>query len=60
MREVPGLDVLDERLVGAPGVHAYDPLRVVIDVRGTGCTGYELARRVRERTTSSWSLPART
>ena len=48
VRAVPGLDVLDERLVGAPGVHAYDPLRVVIDVRGTGTTGYELARRVRE------------
>jgi lysine decarboxylase len=49
LRDVPGLDVLDERLVGAPGVHAYDPLRVVIDVRGTGRSGYELARRVRER-----------
>jgi arginine decarboxylase len=49
VRELPGLDVLDERLVGAPGVHAYDPLRVVIDVRGTGATGYELARRVRKR-----------
>jgi arginine decarboxylase len=48
VRELPGLDVLDERLVGAPGVHAYDPLRVVIDVRGTGATGYELARRVHE------------
>src|SRR5215211_1321945 len=49
VRAVPGLDVLDERLVGAPGVHAYDPLRVVIDVRGTGTTGYELARQMRER-----------
>jgi arginine decarboxylase len=49
VREVRGLDVLDERLVGAPGVHAYDPLRVVIDVRGTGRSGYELARRLTER-----------
>ena len=49
VRELPGLDVLDERLVGAPGVHGYDPLRVVIDVRGTGATGYELVRRMRER-----------
>jgi arginine decarboxylase len=48
VREVPGLDVLDERLVGAPGVHDYDPLRVAIDVRGTGATGYNLARRLRE------------
>lgn len=45
---IPGLDVLDERLVGAPGVHAYDPLRLVIDVRGTGATGYALARALLE------------
>ncbi|HYP47273.1 MAG TPA: aminotransferase class V-fold PLP-dependent enzyme, partial [Thermoleophilaceae bacterium] len=49
VREVDGLDVIDERLVGAPGVHGYDPLRLVIDVRATGCTGYELAERVRQR-----------
>ena len=49
VREVDGLDVLDERLVGAPGVHAYDPLRLAIDVRGTGATGYELAALLRER-----------
>jgi arginine decarboxylase len=49
IREVEGLEVLDERLVGAPGVHAYDPLRLSIDVRGTGATGYELARSMRER-----------
>ena len=48
VRSVPGLDVLDERLVGAPGVHAYDPLRLAIDVRGTGATGYELAAIARE------------
>lgn len=49
LREVPGLDVIDERLVGSPGVFAYDPLRLAIDVRGTGASGYELARLVRER-----------
>ncbi|MEA2349771.1 MAG: arginine decarboxylase [Thermoleophilaceae bacterium] len=48
VREVPGLDVLDERLAGAPGVHDYDPLRLAIDVRGTGATGYELAPMLRE------------
>jgi lysine decarboxylase len=48
VREVPGLDVLDERLAGSPGVFAYDPLRLAIDVRGTGRSGYELARAVRE------------
>jgi arginine decarboxylase len=49
VREIPGLDVLDERLAGAPGVFAYDPLRLAIDVRGTGATGFQLARLLRER-----------
>jgi arginine decarboxylase len=49
VREVPGLDVLDEGLAGAPGVFDYDPLRLAIDVRGTGHSGYTLARLVRER-----------
>jgi arginine decarboxylase len=42
IRAIAGLDVLDERLAGAPGVHGWDPLRLAIDVRGTGLTGYEL------------------
>jgi arginine decarboxylase len=49
VREVPGLDVLDERLVGTPGVFAYDPLRLTIDVRGTHMSGYDLARLLREQ-----------
>jgi lysine decarboxylase len=48
VREVPGLDVLDERLAGRPGVHDYDPMRLAVDVRGTGATGYELAPMLRE------------
>src|SRR4051794_25113698 len=36
IRAIRGLDVLDSRIVGRPGVHAYDPLRLAIDVRGTG------------------------
>jgi lysine decarboxylase len=44
IRRIPGLDVLDERLETRPGVHAYDPLRLVVDVRGTGATGYQVAR----------------
>jgi arginine decarboxylase len=48
IRDIPGLDVLDERLAGAPGVFDYDPLRLAIDVRGTRMSGYELARRLRE------------
>jgi arginine decarboxylase len=49
VRGIAGLEVLDERLVGAPGVHAYDPVRLAIDVRGTGATGYELGALIRER-----------
>jgi arginine decarboxylase len=49
VRAIPGLDVLDERMAGTPGVHGYDPLRLAIDVRGTGATGYELAHALRER-----------
>jgi len=48
IRELPGLDVLDERLAGAPGVFDYDPLRLAIDVRGTHMSGYELSRLLRE------------
>jgi arginine decarboxylase len=47
IREIPGLDVLDERLAGRPGVVGWDPLRLSIDVRGTGATGYRLARVAR-------------
>ncbi len=43
VRAIPGLDALDERLVGRPGVHGWDPLRLSIDVRGTGSTGTRVA-----------------
>ena len=48
VREIEGLDVLDERFVGRPGVFAYDPLRLAIDVRGLEVTGYDLATMLRE------------
>jgi lysine decarboxylase len=43
VRAIEGLDVLDERFVGRPGVFDYDPLRLAIDIRGIPVTGYELA-----------------
>jgi arginine decarboxylase len=49
VRQIPGLDVLDERLAGAPGVFDYDPLRLAVDVRGTRASGYELSRLLREQ-----------
>jgi arginine decarboxylase len=48
IREIPGLDVLDERLIGRPGVHAWDPLRLAVDVRGTGSTGTRIGTLMRE------------
>ena len=48
IREIAGLDVLDERIVGRAGVRAYDPLRLVVDVRATGASGYEIAELLRE------------
>lgn len=44
---VPGCAVVDESFVGRPGIAGWDPLRIVIDVRGTGCTGYEVAAALR-------------
>ena len=49
IREIPGLDVLDDRIVGRAGVHAYDPTRLVVDVRGLGATGHRIARIMREQ-----------
>jgi arginine decarboxylase len=49
IREIPGLDVLDERLAGRESVAAWDPLRLSVDVRGTGATGHRIASLMRER-----------
>jgi arginine decarboxylase len=44
---IPGCEVVGEAMVGRPGIDGWDPLRIVIDVRGTGCTGYEVAAELR-------------
>ena len=41
---IPGLSVLDDSMVGQAGIAGWDPLRLAIDVRGTGSTGYRLAK----------------
>ena len=43
-----GVELLDQELVGRPGIAAYDPLRIVLDTRGTGCTGMELSDALRQ------------
>jgi arginine decarboxylase len=48
IRQIPGLDVLDERLAEQPSVYAYDPLRLAVDVRGTGATGRRVDALLRE------------
>jgi arginine decarboxylase len=42
-----GCRVVGEEFVGQPGVAGWDPLRLVIDVRSTGCSGYEVAAALR-------------
>jgi arginine decarboxylase len=44
IERIPGLAVLDESMVGRPGIAGWDPLRLSIDVRETGSTGYRLAK----------------
>jgi arginine/lysine/ornithine decarboxylase len=50
VRAIDGLDVLDERICGSGsgGVVDFDPLRLAVDVRGTGASGYEIADWMRE------------
>jgi arginine decarboxylase len=43
----PGLKTIAEDFVGRDGVFAYDPLRLVLDTRATGRTGYEVADALR-------------
>jgi len=45
---IPGLDVLDDRLLERPSVAGWDPLRLTIDVRGTGASGYRIAALARD------------
>ncbi|HEX8752383.1 MAG TPA: aminotransferase class V-fold PLP-dependent enzyme [Solirubrobacterales bacterium] len=44
IERIPGLTCLDESMVGRPGIAGWDPLRLSIDVRGTGSTGYRIAK----------------
>jgi arginine decarboxylase len=44
---IEGIALVDQEFVGRPGVAACDPLRIVLDVRGTGRTGYEVADALR-------------
>ena len=47
LETIDGIALVDDRLIGRMGVAHYDPLRIVLDVRGTGRTGYEIAEALR-------------
>ena len=55
---IAGVDVIGEEFVGRPGVADWDPLRIVIDVRGTGVHRLRAGRpRCGAPTTSTSSSP---
>src|SRR4051812_40816093 len=47
LARTPDVAVVGPELVGRPGVVAWDPLRLVLDVRATGRSGYEVAEALR-------------
>jgi arginine decarboxylase len=47
LQAIDGIGLVDSGYVGRPGVAGYDPLRIVVDVRETGRTGYEIADALR-------------
>jgi lysine decarboxylase len=49
IRRTQGLEVLDGDVRDMPSVGGWDPLRVVVDVRGIGRTGYDVADALRQR-----------
>src|SRR5215216_4929456 len=54
---IPGIAMVDAGLVGQMGVAGYDPMRIVLDVRGTGRTGYEIADALRRSYDVHLELP---
>ena len=47
LARTPDVAVIGPELVGRPGVAGWDPLRLVLDVRGTGRSGYEVSGALR-------------
>jgi lysine decarboxylase len=57
LETIEGIRLVDASLVGRDGIAGYDPMRIVIDVRGTGCTGYEVADALRRSYDVQVELP---
>jgi arginine decarboxylase len=47
LASIASIALVDSAFVGRPGIAGYDPLRIVVDVRETGRTGYEVAEALR-------------
>ncbi|MGV0585198.1 ornithine decarboxylase [Mycobacteroides chelonae] len=45
---IPGLEVLEEQLLGVEASHDLDRLQVLVDISGTGTSGYQAADWLRE------------
>jgi arginine/lysine/ornithine decarboxylase len=58
LETIDGIRLVDSSLVGLHGIAGYDPLRIVLDVRGTGCTGYEVSDALRRTYDVHVELPA--
>src|SRR5215218_7897976 len=57
LETIPGIALVDDAVVGQMGVAGYDPMRIVLDVRGTGRTGYEIADELRRSYDVHCELP---
>ena len=47
INRIQGLHCFGSEMVGRPGVHGWDPTRLIITARDIGLTGYELEKRLR-------------
>ncbi len=43
------IELVDESVVGQPGIAGFDPIRIVLDVRAVGCTGLEFLAELQHR-----------
>jgi arginine decarboxylase len=57
LETIDGIALVDASLIGRMGIAGYDPLRIVLDVRGTGRTGYEIADALRRHYDVHVELP---
>lgn len=49
LAETPGLELLDENVIGKFGCVAFDPTKITVNVLGLGLSGYEMERILRDQ-----------